>query len=66
MLTLLSLAELVLVLIAFSSSPLTISPSERGDGERGLILPSRSEARKTGPYSVAVLQCVSQSVTVME
>ena len=44
-LTLLSRALFVFVLIAFSSSPLTISPSERGDGDRGLrelILPALS------------------------
>jgi hypothetical protein len=48
-LTLLSCALFVLVLIAFSSSPLTISPSEGGDGERGLILPVRAGLRKTRP-----------------
>ena len=39
-LTLLSPFLFVFVLIAFSSSPLTISPSE-SEGERGLILPDR-------------------------
>ena len=42
MLTLLSRFLFVLVLIAFSSSPLTISPSDGGDGERRLILPPES------------------------
>lgn len=35
----LSFEARAVVLIAFSSSPLTISPSDRELGERGLILP---------------------------
>ena len=62
-LTLLFRILLVVVRIAFSSSPLTISPSDSDDGERGLILPARVEY-KTRPCSDGFHEFVSLSVTL--